>query len=332
MEQVFNTNPNYCCNLIYSCISYGCATLNGGVLLTHRLIFSCPHYRSLPSALFLPACIRTHTSPPAETGRPTKEGQHCSKRVPCSPTGLRRGWPPSGSTHLDRSKITGHQDMRLQTRLMEARRGCSSLLSSIRSRIYQWQRSYKSGQGLNHSTTVKVFPTPIHNSCISSTATPQHLRRSRHPPHQHNPSFIPRVKKEARAPASEERCHLKIPAASADSSCGGFPAQAELLHSRFHLRSGECFHTNKNVGVRNPAHPLPCYWRDFGVGAMFPPTHGACCIFNQQLGKSKQKPAKLRALSFHQPWKMPGMLVMAPREAALHCPLMLRPVALTQGH
>lgn len=159
MEQDFNTNPNYCCNLIYSCISYGCATLNGGVLLTHRLIFSCPHYRSLPSALFLPACICTHTSPPAETGRPTKEGQHCSKRVPCSPEGLCWAWPPSGSTHLDRSKITGHQDMRLETRLMEARRGCWSSLGSIRSRIYQWQRSYKSGQGLNHSTTVKVFPT-----------------------------------------------------------------------------------------------------------------------------------------------------------------------------
>lgn len=82
VKQVFNTTPKYCCNLIYSCISYGCATLNGRALLTHRLIFGCPHYHILPSALFLPVfkhipCIRNQET--------SKEGQHCSKLVPCSP-------------------------------------------------------------------------------------------------------------------------------------------------------------------------------------------------------------------------------------------------------
>lgn len=132
-EQVFNTNPNYCCNLIYSCISYGCATLNGGVLLTHRLIFSCPHYHTLPSALFLPAYAHTHP-PASETERPTSEGQHCSKPVPCSQAQL----PKLGMADL-RFEAHGpfgdygpprHQDI-------EAQQGCSSLPGSISSRIYQ---------------------------------------------------------------------------------------------------------------------------------------------------------------------------------------------------
>lgn len=113
-EQVFNTNPNYCCNLIYSCISYGCATLNGGVLLTHRLIFSCPHYHTLPSALFLPAYAHTHTLPHQKRrDRPVKVSTAPSQYPAAKHSYPNWGWPTSGLRHTDHSEITDHQDIRI---------------------------------------------------------------------------------------------------------------------------------------------------------------------------------------------------------------------------
>ena len=122
VEQVFNTNPNYCCNLIYSCISYGCATLNSGAPLTHRLIFSCPHYHTLPSALFLPAyappCV-----PPAPLPTPQQKPRHQPTKVSTAPSqhpAAKHGYtnwgrPTSGLMHSDHSKITDRQDISIQT-------------------------------------------------------------------------------------------------------------------------------------------------------------------------------------------------------------------------
>jgi len=134
VEQVFNTNPNYCCNLIYSCISYGCATLSGGALLTHRLISGCPHYRPLPSALFLPASAPPHQKlrePPAKVS--TAPRGHPAAKNGCT------NWarPTWASVQSDRSKITDHHDVRTLMGSVEAQRGCSRLLGSITNRIHQ---------------------------------------------------------------------------------------------------------------------------------------------------------------------------------------------------
>lgn len=79
------------------------------------------------------------------------------------------------------------------------------ILRGISSRRHQWQRLYTSVQGLNHSPTVQVSPAPIHNCHVSSTAVSPTPFQRHHPPQL---CFICRGKREAWAPASEQKCHI----------------------------------------------------------------------------------------------------------------------------